>query len=100
MNEKNYNGWTNYETWLVALWLGNEPGTYEDTREMTKSHVREHGKECEYLLSKSIKDYVEELLPDLGASLAADLMGAAMSEVDWQDIAENYLSDESDEEDE
>ena len=27
--ERGYNGWTNYETWAVALWIGNEPGSYE-----------------------------------------------------------------------
>lgn len=26
--EKRYNGWTNYATWNVALWLGNDEGLY------------------------------------------------------------------------
>ena len=26
-----YNGWTNYETWNVGLWLGGDAGLY-DTR--------------------------------------------------------------------
>src|SRR5436305_15186136 len=25
---KRYNGWANYETWAVALWIDNEQGSY------------------------------------------------------------------------
>jgi hypothetical protein len=28
MENKNYNGWKNYETWNVALWVGNDEGLY------------------------------------------------------------------------
>ena len=27
-----YNGWTNYETWNVALWIGNDKGLYETAK--------------------------------------------------------------------
>ena len=27
-----YNGWTNYETWNVALWINNEQSLYERSR--------------------------------------------------------------------
>jgi hypothetical protein len=30
--EKGYNGWTNYETWNVALWIGNDEGLYHIAR--------------------------------------------------------------------
>ena len=30
-----YNGWKNYETWNVALWLGNDEGLYNIARKYT-----------------------------------------------------------------
>ena len=28
-----YNGWTNYETWNVALWINNDQGLYDVAQE-------------------------------------------------------------------
>ncbi len=27
-DEKGYNGWSNYETWNVKLWMDNDEGSY------------------------------------------------------------------------
>jgi len=32
MNMAKYNGWTNYDTWNVALWIGNDEGLYSMAR--------------------------------------------------------------------
>ena len=86
--EKGYNGWSTYETWLVALWLGNEPGTYELQREW----VEQAKDACQ--LAGMIKDFVEEENP-LGdkASMYLDLLNGALSEVNWHEIAESIKED-------
>ena len=38
LTDTTYNGWTNYETWNVALWLGNDEGLYNLARDWA-----EHG---------------------------------------------------------
>ena len=92
MNEKSYNGWTNYETWCVNLWIGNEQGSEEQARELALDAVKRHGKEdAPWHLADELKSWIKDEAPDLGASLYADMLGAALSEVDWQEIAEGYL---------
>jgi len=44
------------------------------------------------VLADFLRDWVTEMSPDLGASLFSDLLGSALEEVDWYDIAGNFLS--------
>ena len=83
-----YNGWKNYETWNVALWIDSEEGSYNERRELARS-ARSVG---EY--AQTLKEWVEEMAPDLGASMFSDLLNAALSEVDWREIAEAWYAEE------
>jgi hypothetical protein len=93
----NYNGWTNYETWAVKLWLDNEEPSYRywtgRARELHGSYAAADE------LADELGDEVTEAAPDLGPSLYSDLLGAALSKVRWYEIAESYLEEvEPDEE--
>lgn len=102
--EKRYNGWFNYETWCVNLWLTNEEGTYDFWHDNAKHVFRQAtikhesylsvSEQARFDLSKLLKEQIEESQPELGASMWADLLGAALSEVDWQEIANAFLEEE------
>jgi hypothetical protein len=88
-----YNGWKNYETWLVALWIDNDQGTYSYSRELV-SEAADGEEFPKVRAADALEEWIkDEILPDLGASLASDLLNAAISEVDWFEIAENYLAE-------
>jgi hypothetical protein len=101
MADKRYNGWTNYETWVVNLWLGNDEGSDSYWRETAQEVYDESETERSFTraeratldLADRLKSEHEENMPELGASLWADLLGAAMSEVNWYEIAEHFISD-------
>jgi hypothetical protein len=106
--DTSYNGWKNYETWAVSLWIDNEEGSYNHARFMARDAYREamsesdemkkwaHGKgkleeairaRADRILADQLKEWVEEQAPNLGATMFADLLNAALSEVDWYEIA-------------
>lgn len=90
MSEK-YNGWTNYETWLVALWLDNDEGSYNEMHYMAR-----HSKDV-YSLMEQIKEMIEELNPLKDqANLFSDLLNGAISECNFYEIAEHYYEEEKD----
>jgi hypothetical protein len=84
-----YNGWVNYETWAVALWIDNDQKLNKQVASWCQG---EEGVKDDYEIAQRIKSLVEEGNP-LGdqATLYADLMNAALSEVNYRDITNHYL---------
>lgn len=108
MNDNRYNGWTNFETWNVNLWMDNEQGTHDYWLEVANDIYTNEAEEptlvgftkkddAVYILAERLKEYHEEemynMLENAGltSSVWADLLGSALHEVKWQEIAENLL---------
>jgi len=84
-DDRGYNGWPTYETWLVNLWLGNDPATDATCRELAAWADSAAG------AAEALKDLVEEGSPFQEQSgLYVDLLGAALARVDWRALAEHY----------
>lgn len=90
---KEYNGYTNYETWAVALWIDNEEGSYNYWRERTQEAESIHE------LEDMLKDEHEENMPEV-TGIYSDLLQAALDSVNWYEIAENYWKEYREEEEE
>lgn len=96
MENKKYNGWNNYETWAVALWIDNDYGSYQYRCELVGQVKEEHEDENkrENCLASGLRNWIEEQNPlTESASLFTDLLNSALSEVDWREIAENFLAE-------
>lgn len=108
MSDRSYNGWKNYETWVVNLWLTNEQYTYEywmdRAREVYKHKARatpsfSKKEEAVYMIAEDLKDGHEQamdnMMQDSGmtASLWTDLLTNSLADVDWRAIAQHVVDD-------
>src|SRR5712691_3193570 len=105
--DKTYNGWSNYETWCVNLWLSNDEGTYRHCRSLARdaanaaedsSRVRDGiwtiEEATRFLFADALKELLDELNPITAqASVFSDLITAALSDVNWHEIADAFLEE-------
>lgn len=107
--QERYNGWTNYETWAVSLWIDNHQATYDywlretirqyneaEDDEMVRRGLWTADQAARYNLARQLKDEIINAAPDLGATLYSDLLTAAFNKVNWTEIAESRLESFSD----
>jgi hypothetical protein len=101
-----YNGWKNYETWCVNLWLTNDQESADYWHNLAKAchetswqvdavkrGIWTEAEGARFALADELKDQVTDASPLADdATMWHDLLGAALCEVDWAEIADNLLS--------
>lgn len=100
-NNTSYNGYTNYATWAVNLWIDNEQGTQgyweERAAEVWENASPEYEWQSKqdaavYELAEELKTWVEEQADELtSGSMLSDLLGWAVEQVNWREIAEMMI---------
>jgi hypothetical protein len=96
-----YNGWHNRETWNAALWIDNDPGTYETARDIVRASRDDEtgtyfGETAEIRARRRLRiagDALQEWFgetfgPDDTAGPLSDAWTYAVAVADWYRIAE------------
>jgi len=82
-----YNGWSNYETWTVNLWLTNDRYFYDELCSILKKGTTPN--KCADMLEQWVRNECEFWGDE--ASIWSDLLNDALSRVDWLEIIQNNL---------
>ena len=100
-----YNGWQNYETWNVALWIDNDAGTYGMRQEWVTDALEEvegtmvvsyltGEQRVVRIVADRLQEYIEENNPLAEeASVYSDILSANLSEVNWGEIAKGWVEE-------
>lgn len=98
MNELEYNGWSNRETWATNLWLTNEYGITKDL-EIYFQELHSEGEETTAEIKRKFAEYIENYTTELLAfenlnsttySMLTDI--GSLYRVNWREIAEDFTS--------
>lgn len=92
-----HNGYKNYETWAVCLWLDNDQYSQERwaerARELQGADEENGTEDWKSHLAADLQNDFENNAPDLGNGVYGDLLTAAASEVDWYEVAETRANE-------
>ena len=77
---KECNGYSNYQTWNVALWINNDLGLHEHCQDWANAA------DLAVHLRKYFTDEINPLADQ--ANTFTDLLGHALANVDWYEVAE------------
>ena len=91
MHEKNreYNGYSNYETWNFMLWANNDEPCYKLIQREVKDCIENGGDVGD--LANGLRDIAHDQAPELKMSFYSDVMMASVREVNFHEVAKHLL---------
>ena len=87
-DNNNYNGWANYETWNVALYLDNDEGIYNFMLEGLRHLLAERNDDWTGI---SLQELRELVCNAFRGDSTPDGVRLSHSEIDWSEISDKLL---------
>lgn len=82
--------WGNYPTWNVFSWLGGTQAEYETVCGLVLATATDED------AADTLREYMEDRLPDLPASLYRDLLTWACAQVNYVELAQKIRASADD----
>lgn len=95
-----YSGWSNYETWNLALWIDNDEGTYNYWRERAREIYKDaeadktftRKENAVFELAEALESETRDNAPEV-EGFYGDILTMAIKEVNFHEIAEHWIED-------
>lgn len=89
MTDETYNGWPNWDTWNVSLWIDNEEPWYREKSRYLRRTVTVTG--------SGVESFVRELFDGVknydGTVVNSTPDGANLDRVDWDCLADHWFEE-------
>jgi len=90
MADAKYNGWTNYETWLANLWMGDVfAEMQEDGATITADLIKS------VILDMMQDAYGRSDSKSVESGFMLDMLNCALGEINYHELADHYRVEEA-----
>lgn len=94
---KEYNGWSNWETWVAKLWLDNDESVHAMIVQMVQDGKQDDG---DGITGQELEEFVWNTFDPDGlysfnkeANLFQEFVSSGMNQANWNEIAAAYNQD-------
>lgn len=111
MTDTTYNGWTNYPTWNLKLWIDNEEAIHRAPAELLaqcaerikggegNEFADSYDSKVRIMFVEALKEWAEETFleqvweSENNAGPCTDMLQWAWGQINWHEIAQSYMDD-------
>ena len=90
-----YNGWTNYETWCLNLWIDNDREWYRAVNDKASALVCDVLSKDEQIeiLREFLIDLVQDNEPKIKVDFYSDILNASIREVNFREVSKSIIEE-------